>query len=214
MRPSSGVDFIAWVSRCVTICESRISSPSTVPTDGSSVVSIVIFLRVAASATASRAASMAGVTRTGSRAISSVPVRIRERSSTSSMSWVCTRALRSIASRARAVASRSSMVPRSIRAHPAMAVSGVRSSCESIARNSSLERFAASASTRAARSLASSWTSSSRVCSVMPARYRRSWTPPRGNIFPTGARGATSAQTDFGRSPASVIRCMSRRCPG
>ena len=44
---------------------------------------------------------------------------------------------------------------RSVRAQPKTAFSGVRSSCESVARNSSLIRFACSASSRAARSFSS-----------------------------------------------------------
>ena len=61
----------------------------------------------------------------------------------------CSRVLRSTTSMAWAAASALSRPLASMAVHPSIAVSGVRSSCESTARNSSLARFAASASRRA-----------------------------------------------------------------
>ncbi len=58
------------------------------------------------------------------------------------MIWPCARALRSMVSRAFRAVSRSNSVLRSIEAQPSIAVSGVRSSCETVARNSSFKRFA------------------------------------------------------------------------
>ena len=72
------------------------------------------------------------------------------------MSRACATALRSITSRPRASASGAAVPLRSMRAQPKTALSGVRSSCDSVARNSSFSRFAASAWARAARSLSRS----------------------------------------------------------
>ena len=74
---------------------------------------------------------------------------IRERSSRSSMSWVWILAFRSMASSPCWTSSRSSLPDRSNRDQPTMALSGVRSSCERVARNWSFIRLAASASARA-----------------------------------------------------------------
>ena len=56
------------------------------------------------------------------------------------MSWFCSFALRSMVSMARVRVDSSSSLVRSMCAQPTMADSGVRSSCESRARNSSLLR--------------------------------------------------------------------------
>ena len=73
------------------------------------------------------------------------------------MSWLWARALRSITSRARAAVSSSSWAVRSVTAQPSTALSGVRSSCDSMARKSSFIRLADSASSRACCSRARSW---------------------------------------------------------
>ena len=68
---------------------------------------------------------------------------MRETSSRSSTICVCARALRSMVSQRRARPGRRAASPRAQqRDQPRMALSGVRSSCESIARNSSLTRLA------------------------------------------------------------------------
>ena len=79
---------------------------------------------------------------------------MRETSSRSLMSRACSRAFRSMAFSASAVRAGESMPRSRIRTQPSIAVSGVRSSCERMARKVSFERFAASAAARA-RSLSS-----------------------------------------------------------
>ena len=74
---------------------------------------------------------------------------MRETSSRSSTSWLCARALRWITATASRV-SFSSSPPASNRDQPRMAVSGVRSSCDTTAMNSSFARDARSAASRAA----------------------------------------------------------------
>ena len=71
---------------------------------------------------------------------------MRETSRMSEMSWVCARALRSMVSTARATTALSSGPPRRTWAQPTMALSGVRSSWDRVARNSSFIRFASWAS--------------------------------------------------------------------
>ena len=76
-------------------------------------------------------------------------VSMRETSSRSSTRCACCLAQREIVSSARLEAAASSAPAASILNHPMIAPSGVRSSCETIARNSSFARLAASASARA-----------------------------------------------------------------
>ncbi len=66
------------------------------------------------------------------------------------MIWFCAAALRMMVSTARVVSSGESLPRWSSSAQPTMAASGVRSSWESVARNSSFKPFAASARARAA----------------------------------------------------------------
>ena len=82
----------------------------------------------------------------------SLPVMMRETSRMSSISTACALALRSIVSSALRDFSGDRLPERNIPVHPTIAASGVRSSCDSVARNSSLARLAASASSRACRS--------------------------------------------------------------
>ena len=72
---------------------------------------------------------------TGRLSIWSLPATMRETSSRSLMSCACTRVLRSMLASAEAASSPDSRPERSISTQPSMAVSGVRSSCESVARN-------------------------------------------------------------------------------
>jgi hypothetical protein len=65
------------------------------------------------------------------------------------MSWAWALALRSMLAMARSSQARSAAWVRSLEAHPRMAVSGVRSSWDSVWMNSSLVRLARSASWRA-----------------------------------------------------------------
>ncbi len=79
------------------------------------------------------------------------------------MSCACIRVLRSITSSARVACSGDSVRSRSMRTHVRIGESGVRSSCETVARNASLARLAASAAARAASASASAarWSSMS-----------------------------------------------------
>ena len=95
--------------------------------------------------------------------ILSLPVMIRETSRMSSMIDACERALRSMTLRALALVSASISPRLSIADQPRIALKGVRNSWETVAKNSSLRRSAASASLRASRSLSSR---ASRSCSM------------------------------------------------
>ena len=83
---------------------------------------------------------------TGRRSRRSLPVVMRETSSRSSTSRACAWALRSIFSSARNARGRDNAPDRSSRVQPRMALSGVRSSCDSVARNSSFSRLASRSS--------------------------------------------------------------------
>ena len=77
----------------------------------------------------------------------SLPVMIRETSSRSSISFACARTLRSMTSSPCAdLAGVELSRARSIASSRGSPMSGVRSSCESVARNSSLSRLASRAS--------------------------------------------------------------------
>ena len=99
--------------------------------------------------TASTPASITGTSAMGLTSSRSLPVMMRETSSRSPMSWVCARTLRSMTSRPRWMDGGSRVPERSITVQPRIGVSGVRSSWESVARNSSLARLAFSAAERA-----------------------------------------------------------------
>ena len=79
----------------------------------------------------------------------SLPVMMRDTSRMSSISSACARALRSMVSSAFCSFSGGSVRDRNMRVQPTIALSGVRSSCDSVARNSSFARLAASAASRA-----------------------------------------------------------------
>ena len=113
-------------------------------------------LAAAAGVTVSIAASMNESGWSGCTSSRSLPELMRLMSSRSSMSCAWTRALRSMVSRPARSSSALRLVMRSTWAQPRMAFSGVRSSCDSVARNSSLASLTRSASARAARSLSSS----------------------------------------------------------
>ena len=100
-------------------------------------------LAAAAGRTASSAASITGASSMGLSSSRSLPVTILDtsRMSAISCSWMC--ALRSMVSSARFIPAVSSFPIRSRRVQPSMALSGVRSSCDSVARNSSFARLAA-----------------------------------------------------------------------
>jgi len=97
-------------------------------------------------ATVSIAASMTGTSSIRRGSIRSLPAAMRDVSKRSSMSCVCRRALRSIRSSAFESDASSRRLARKIIVQPKITPSGVRSSCVTIARKSSLARFAFSAS--------------------------------------------------------------------
>ena len=74
---------------------------------------------------------------------------MRDTSRMSPTIFCCTRAFRSIVSSAFARRDSSICVPRNKAVHPSTAFSGVRSSCDTVARNSSFSLFAISAVSRA-----------------------------------------------------------------
>ena len=86
----------------------------------------------------------------------SLPVMMRDTSRTSLISCSCSRAFRSMVSRTAGRRSGSITPPRTIWVYPSTAFNGVRSSCDSVARNSSFRRFADSASCLAAASAVTS----------------------------------------------------------
>ncbi len=142
-------------SRLHTICCSRAKSPRTVPAPMSSNGTILRPFAWAAGCIVSRAAS---TTRRGSTVTSSsatFPVTMRDTSSRSSMSRFCARALRSMVSSARSCVASSRRLVRKSVIQPKMAFSGVRNSCDMVARNSSFKRLNSSASARSTFSRAS-----------------------------------------------------------
>ena len=104
---------------------------------------MVSCLASAAGRSDSTAASTSGCSAVGRIDSSIVPATMRERSSRSSMSRDCAQPARSIAWTARAVWAASSLPLASSRAQPSTELSGVRNSCDSVVRNSSLSRLAA-----------------------------------------------------------------------
>ena len=155
-RPPRGVNLIAFMSRFQITCCNLLGSPLTRQLASSSSVSIGIPFASAAGRSASIAACTIGATLSGRTSSWRLPVMMRETSRRSSMSRACERALRSIISSARSRFSVRSTSPLRISvAQPRIEVSGVRSSCESVARNSSFSRSASSARWRRSRSRAS-----------------------------------------------------------
>ena len=201
--PPAGVNLMALASRFQTICCRRAGSPRTAPAPSSRSISSPIPLALAAGRTVSAAASTAAP-RSASRTSSfSLPRTIRATSSRSSTicAWVV--ALRSMASMARSVAEASSRPVRSSRDQPSTAFSGVRSSCETVAMNSSLARLARSASARASCSRASS---AARSASPRRASVRSPKTSATPCGLPPSARmGATDPSMGYSR-PAGASR--------
>jgi len=103
---------------------------------------------LAAGNTPPTAASIKGGRKSGSRSISSFPVMMRETSRMSLINWAWSLALRPMTSIACRAPSGGSPPDCSISIQPRMACSGVRSSCDSVARNSSFTRLASSAAAR------------------------------------------------------------------
>ena len=175
-RPCFGVNLIAFASRFQNTCCRRASSPLTSRAESSIDSSSEMPFAMAAGRTLSAAAFRTSSRFAGSNAMTILPVMIRDTSSRSSMRCICSVALRPMTSSARFVilsAGRSA----TICLQPRMALSGVRNSCDSTARKSSLRRLARSASSRAevsrsrlSRSARSS--RSRRLTSLSSARVR------------------------------------------
>ncbi len=150
--PPAGVNLIAFDSRFQITCCSRDGSPRNPAGRVGIDVSIWIPLASALGRTASTAARAIVPISIGCVSSRSLPVMMRETSRMSSISTACALALRSMVSSALRDFSAERFPERNIPVQPTIAASGVRSSCDRVARNSSLARLAASASSRACRS--------------------------------------------------------------
>ena len=168
---------MALAINCHAICRSRVGSPWTTADSACVNTSSTPFALAAgiADAIACRTASSSGAELELRR---SLPVSAFETSSRSAVSCACSRAFRSIASSPRCAVAASSRSVRSRCAQPRTALSGVRSSCEIVARNSSFVRLATSLSRlalSASRARASAFRRARRSSSTTPVRMRP-WT--------------------------------------
>ena len=145
-RPSLGVNLTALVNRFQMTCCRRSGSPETGPTAGSMIVWTTTPLALAAGWTVATASWTIDARFTGCTSRRILPETILDTSSTSSTIWVSQVALRSSISRPRSDFSPDRTPPRRSRAYPTIAFNGVRSSCDSTARNSSFIRLASCAS--------------------------------------------------------------------
>src|SRR5437870_3886747 len=165
-----------------------------------------MFLTTAAGRTASIAASITSASRTGFRSRRIFPLMMRDTSSRSSTRRACALVLRSIASRACAARVGSSVPRLSWITHARIGVSGVRSSCERVARNSSFRRFDSSA-LRYSRAY-------SIPSPIRSATTWRSWASPRLNCrrwsAPTWSTPITRPSKRIG-TPRSERMPFSRR---
>ena len=124
----------------------------------------------------------------------------RDTSSTSEISCACDCALRATISSTFGMRAASTRRSRSSDTQPRMALSGVRSSCDSVARNSSFSRLARSASSRAR---SASWRDDSSATSTSRSSYCRR--RPR-----SAARTVLiTAVTRIGRSSSVTLRITS-----
>src|SRR5262249_24997940 len=184
--PPVGVNLTALDRRFQMTCCKRSASPDTGPADGSSDEMITIFLASAAGRPITLASSTIGTRSPMLTSMRSCPVIMRDTSSSSPISLFCALALLFMTSSARANLSSPSRLPLSIFDHPRMELSGERSSCETVARNSSLRRLACSDSARAADSCsyAARISSSARLRSVTSrAILDAPMTSPRASLI-------------------------------
>ena len=159
--------------------------------------SIVTPRASAAGCTDATAASAMARRCTGSRESRMSPATRRDMSSRSSTRRVSNRAFRSMTSRPAGVMELA-CDRRSTCVQPRIALSGVRSSCDSVPRKSSFSRLTRSASPRARRSCASS-------CSRSSSAWRRPVTSTHAPTKPT----ATPRSSSSG-APSSITQ---RYCP-
>ncbi len=176
--PFSGVN---WMALAITLDSTwcrRLGSPSIGGSPSGTCLLIVICLRRAAGRAALTTPSMRCGTETTWGSISSLPVMMREMSRMSSISWACALALRPMMSIAWRARSAGSVPASSICTQPRMALSGVRSSCDRVARKSSLSRLASSAEARRACS------ASLRGVTIMQTPLMRTGRPPSCSTRP------------------------------
>src|SRR5207249_1638434 len=144
-RPFSGVKLIAFERRFHATCWRRCASPRIGWTPGWIAFTTRMSLAMAAGRTPSIAASITSARRTAFTSRRIFPLMMRDTSSRSSTRCACALALRSIASSARDTRAGSSVPRLSWLTQARIGVSGVRSSCERVARNSSFRRLVSSA---------------------------------------------------------------------
>jgi hypothetical protein len=210
--PPRGVNFNAFPSRLTRICRRRSASPQTTSAWGGVSSDSRTPLPANSARIDSRAVTARPVTSTADGSRWSRPVRLRETSIRSVTSWDWSRALRWITSSACTVRCALSVPPRSSEAQPMIALSGVRSSCDTMARNSSLSRLASSASSRAARSTSSILrrsTSSSRMVAMLcsswrRSRFMRSTTTTEPPTKPAKSVRRTASSHVTGSTPSSI----------
>ncbi len=169
--PPRGVNLIALVSRFQATCCRRALSALTRVREESSRLRRRTSLASAIGRAESIAACTTSDNETCCRSRRILPARMRLRSSRSSISCTWARALRSITWMARCWSTVLFAWPLSrIWVQPRMALSGVRSSCDRVARNSSLMRVARWAAMRALRSASSSCSRSWLFSSIASSR--------------------------------------------
>ena len=135
-RPPAGVNFSAFERMFLNTCCNRLTSAFTTTGWCFSMTCRTTCFCVARSKYASTADRITWPRSAVVRSKTTVPRASRVSSRRSSTSLVCNNALRSMTSAARST--RAGSLPIfNMRAHPRIGVSGVRSSCESTARNSS-----------------------------------------------------------------------------
>src|SRR5215475_1011856 len=149
IRPPDGVNFTEFIKRFHTTCCSRSGAPSIGSIDGSSVLTSITLFAVAAGRTVSRAASTTSLISIRSKSSRIRPALMRDKSMRSSISRLWAEALRTTALMARIRVASSKAPPWIRRAQPKMALRGVRSSWDTVARSSSFARLSISASWRA-----------------------------------------------------------------
>ncbi|MNC85045.1 hypothetical protein D3C83_06170 [compost metagenome] len=136
IRPPSGVNLQAFDRMFHTTCCKRSASPLTTGPSSTSRLSATP-LAAAAGRTASAASATTRASDTGCRCSVARPPIMREMSRTSAINCAWALALRSMMARMSSTRFASKRACRSIETQPRMALSGVRSSCDTIARNSS-----------------------------------------------------------------------------
>ena len=169
--------------------------------------STVIRLASAATDTPATTVSSSAGSATGARSSTSLPLMIRETSRMSSISRACSRAFRPITSIACCARAEVRVPLCSIGTQPRIAFNGVRSSCDSVARNSSLSRLASSAAASRASSASLrrvTITHTPLIATGRPSRYSTRPLPSHQRTVPSGAtmRYSTSCWT-----PSVRARC-------